>query len=235
MKGIIYLAKLPRRTQSNKQAYWDVIKDFSEKHNAKRINISKASCNLLEFQNKKLKASGLSPGKTGLIEYKENKENEENNDETETETCETHKVKHLTALYKYSKIRQGYWNSVTNQPTEKWFQRRREGFQNGKTKERIPRHIGYSKPISIWYQNKGYGFLEGRQRVYIENYKILMGKTKVFQALQNLVNQGQSVILLDFSCSEKHHLQKFTKEMYKKVIYDDTITLGHGYILASMT
>ena len=41
-------------------------------------------------------------------------------------------------------------------------------------------------------------------------------------------------MLLDFSCSEKHHLQKFTIEMYKKVICDDTITLGHGYILASM-
>ena len=156
----IFIGRLPRRREPNKREYWMAIKDFSELNRAKRINVCKSSVNVLVYNNQKYKAKMLSPANSGTINYP-------TWDFVDGEwQRKIFNVKSLTALWKYSKVREGWWSPLEVRPCDLWFKRRREGFKYAKTKKRIPRNVGYSEKYNTWVQKRPMDFIAARKLLW---------------------------------------------------------------------
>jgi hypothetical protein len=87
-------------------------------------------------------------------------------------------VKNLTAFWKFSKIPEGFWDYTNNQPTIAWFNRRREGWKNGKVKHHLPRNHKWNKDFNVWHNGKSYNFIEGRKLLWFDKYIELYEKNE---------------------------------------------------------
>jgi len=215
MSKHLFIGRLPRRGEEKKK-FWKTIIDFSNKNNAYRINVCSSSANILFLHSKRIKMNELAPAKSTEITL-------------ENGTI----VKNVTALWKYSKVHTCHYDSILKKPTQEWFDRRTEGWKNGKTKSHLPRNTPFSKQCNVWFNGKPMNFTDARKMIWIKYYVKLYKNHPAFIALKQLYST-KSVLLLDFSCHSTHHLSNPTKNEWENIINDPEIPLGHSYILYGM-
>ena len=216
MKSKLYVGRLPRRGE-DKKTIWNKIKTFSDKYNTRRINVCRPSANKLVYNNEKIKANLLAPAYSPQIKLNFPK-------------C---LVINVTALWKYSKVHESYFDPKIRQPTKEWFDRRQEGWKYGTTKKHLPRGTPYSRGCNVWFLGKQLDFIVARKEIWIEYYKKIYQQQPVYLALKKLYKDN-NILLLDFSCSPEHHLMELNKDAYLKIINNPQISLGHSYILYGM-
>lgn len=155
--------------------------------------------------------------------------------------------------YQYSKIFRelGHLNP-DGTTTERWEQFRRKGFAK-ETGDRHPEgtktdrilHVEtsasgqtrnfyeYLKPVSSKYDGKIYDYIGSRKAVYVPEYAKLAEQTPFFKALKRQVDDGQSVLILDFDGPRDGIMEVTVPNLVAK-INDPSAPFGHGFVVAAL-
>jgi hypothetical protein len=129
--------------------------------------------------------------------------------------------------WQYSKV---YGNHIdeNNEPTEKYF----EWAQNGWSRtfaDRYPMGKGAKPQFSLWDGQK-LSYIEARKKIYIPLYAEAVRKTEAFEVLKDLYDKSEVLVLQDF---DAHNVDLFKTDL-EKLISNDTLKVGHAYVLGMM-
>ena len=91
----------------------------------------------------------------------------------------------------------------------------------------------YLTPVCAKYDGEMLGYIESRKKAYAPQYNRVVTQTAAFKALKARINDGQSVMLLDFDRPrEAPQGCEVTVDYLKAKINDPSVPFGHGYVLA---
>lgn len=145
----------------------------------------------------------------------------------------------------------GHLTTDGTKTTSKWEQFRKKGFSRDKgdrhpigtkTNEIIKTEIingkrrnlyRYLRPVTSNYEGKMYDYISSRKAVYVPLYSELVEKTDFYKALKKKVDEGQSVLILDYD-GPRDGIMEVTIENLVNKINDPKDPFGHGYVIAAL-
>jgi len=94
----------------------------------------------------------------------------------------------------------------------------------------------YMTPIFGRYLATNMDYIESRKRIYVPVYEYLLENSETFQALQDYVDEGHDVQILDLDgpVDADPDGQRVTKKYLRKKINDPSANFGHGYVAAAL-
>jgi len=149
-----------------------------------------------------------------------------------------------------SKIFENYWqfsklwataNHIKGgtqcQPTEKWFEFRKKGFQLDKGKRHPLPVKEYGYPQCSIYNDKVYDYLTSRKEIYVPIYKSLIENLPIIKELRKLIDSGQNIMIIDGDGPPKDIYPQgleLTQQNWDQMINNPKYQFGHGYVVAGL-
>lgn len=121
----------------------------------------------------------------------------------------------------------------TSQPSPAYFKWARDGWNDPKPR-RWPMGPG-ARPAYSYWDKKHMGYVEARISIYCPLYAGLVKKTEAWQRLKNLYakaqKEGKILAIHDF---DGHNSLETFEGDYEKILYNHSMKMGHGFVLAMM-
>jgi hypothetical protein len=115
-----------------------------------------------------------------------------------------------------------------NEPGPAYFYWAQRGW-NRKVADRYPMGRG-SKPLYSLWDGQKLGYVDARKQIYIPLYSNAVKDTPAFAKLKEIYKSTEFLVLQDF---DAHNLNVIGYDI-NKLIDNDKIKVGHGYVLAMM-
>ena len=129
--------------------------------------------------------------------------------------------------WQYSKLFCQYADN-NNDPGPAYFEWAKKGWDK-KFADRYPMGRGQKPLCSIWDGNK-LGYVEARRQIYIPLYSAAVKDTPAFKQLKETFESTEFLVLQDF---DAHNINVVDYD-FDKLIDNENIKVGHGYVLAMM-
>ena len=135
--------------------------------------------------------------------------------------------KNMENAWQYSKVYKVHTDEE-GEPTKEYYTWARKGF-NSTYADRYPMGKGVKPLYSIWDDEK-LSYVEARKKIYLQLYARAVIKTKAFNKLKELYEEGQNIALIDFDGYDHRKLGM----SYREVIESETNKFGHAFIVAML-
>ena len=137
----------------------------------------------------------------------------------------------LENAWQYSKVYHEHLGE-DGKPTEAYWEWAREGWANPKP-VRFPMGRG-AIPAGSWWNGRLINYVEARMTIYCPLYAEAVTKTNAWSKLTNLYSKAQksNVVLAIFDFDGHNSIETF--DSFDKLIYNNTMKLGHGFVLAML-
>jgi hypothetical protein len=129
--------------------------------------------------------------------------------------------------WQYSKCYTQYLDE-NNEPGPAYFDWAKKGW-NKRVADRYPMGRG-SKPLYSLWDGKKLGYVDARKKIYIPLYSNAVRDTIAFSKLKEVFESTEFLVLQDF---DAHNINVIGYDI-NKLIDNDKIKVGHGYVLAMM-
>jgi len=129
--------------------------------------------------------------------------------------------------WQYSKVYTEYADE-NNEPGQAYFNWAQKGWAK-RVADRYPMGRG-NKPLYSLWDGRKLGYVDARRQIYIPVYSGAVKNTAAFTKLREVFESTDLLVLQDF---DAHNINVFGYDM-DKLIDNDKIKVGHGYVLAMM-
>jgi len=141
----------------------------------------------------------------------------------------------------FLKITGNIQNGTKCQPTEKWYNFRKKGFDIHSTKTKGKRRPlplkEYGVPTCAIYNQKIYDYVSSRKDIYVPIYKDLIQNTNTIKELNKMLNNGINIMIIDGDGPPKElypNGMEITHENWNRMINDTKYPFVHGYVVAGI-
>lgn len=133
--------------------------------------------------------------------------------------------------WQYSKVYVEYTDE-NNEPNQSYFDWAQKGW-NKRVADRYPMGRGAKPLYSLWDGEK-LGYVEARKKIYLPLYAMAVRNTQAFaklrEAFETASKNETALVLQDF---DAHNIDVMNHDL-NKIVNNDNIKFGHGYVLAMM-
>jgi len=135
--------------------------------------------------------------------------------------------KNVENAWQYSKVYVEYTDE-NNEPNQCYFDWAKKGWDK-RVADRYPKGRGAKPLYSLWDGQK-LGYVEARKKIYLPVYSGVVRNTSAFSKLQDAFDSSDVLVLQDF---DAHNINVIGYDILK-LVENENIKFGHGYVLAMM-
>jgi hypothetical protein len=136
-------------------------------------------------------------------------------------------AQNMENLWQYSKVYEGYSDSTG--PNDKWYKWAHIGWAK-KWADRYPMGRGI-KPLYSFWNGEKLSYVEARRKIYIPEYSKAVIDSYGYGKLEEEYLKRGKIVIQDF---DAHNICVDEEYDFEKLIGNENIKVGHGYVLAMM-